>query len=489
MRPRTHLLTAVIGLALLPAAAGAAISDQIDYGTNAAVAWDAGYTGTGQTVAVIDSGTDARHYWFGGQVTPEACFTGLIEDSAMHPTCPGLGTTAEDVLRPGPQFGPGAAMPPRWGWGISDAAWDRAKTYHGTHVSGIVAGSQTRILGVRIGRRGIAPDANIMAINAFSVNNDGGAGAGAHDVAEALRWVNAQRGAYRIAAVNLSWANDGEAAGNEDRLCRDRRALERDPQVKVRDAINQLLANGIPVVAAAGNFGGTRVPFPACLPNVIAVGATNIDTDDEQVSSSTPSSSRLTVLAPGTSIVGPELDGTIRSSDGSSFAAPIVSAAIAMYKQKYPDATLAKITRALKTTGKPIAVGPGIQRRVLRINEFLGIKRGPAGAVDKSCIHIEFQPADNRTGEHDAFVRLTCAPTARRPGKLVVSVVGPETDLEREYTDIPITDRSYYANNLVKFGVPRFRSEPGSYRTCYSLYGPEDTIWPILSDCREDDVG
>lgn len=486
MKPSAPLAIAILGLALLPTVASGAASDTVDYGTNAAIAWNAGYTGEGQTVAVIDSGTDARHPWFHGQVASEACFTGPAQ-GVWRPTCPGLGTTAEDVLQSGPMFGPGAAAPPRWGWNITASGWDAAKSYHGTHVAGVVAGSPSWLLGFRIGRRGIAPDANLLAINAFSVNADGEGGGGrAKDVAAALRWVNAQRDTHRIAAVNLSWSNS-ESAGNEDRLCRDAKALAASGHSETRDAINELVANGIPVVAASGNDGGTRVGFPACLPNVIAVGAINTDTGD--VSASTPSSKQIAVLAPGTSIVGPRLDATIESANGSSYAAPMISAAIAMFKQKYPDATPSMIRGRLNKTGEKVAVGPGITRRALRVDQFLGIKPAPTGKVNTSCIHLEFQAADNVSHKHDAFARLTCAPTATAPSKLVVRVAGPQIDESREYTNIPIAEPSYYANSLVRFGVPRFDSDPGSYRTCYTLYGTQDQLWPIASDCREDTVG
>ena len=55
-RRRTLLITTLV-LGLAPAVAHAGpISDQVDYGLKATTAWDAGYTGEGQTIAVIDTG-------------------------------------------------------------------------------------------------------------------------------------------------------------------------------------------------------------------------------------------------------------------------------------------------------------------------------------------------------------------------------------------------------------------------------------------------
>jgi len=43
--------------------------------TRADVAWSDGYRGTGQTVAVIDTGVDRTHPFFTGKVVAEACFS------------------------------------------------------------------------------------------------------------------------------------------------------------------------------------------------------------------------------------------------------------------------------------------------------------------------------------------------------------------------------------------------------------------------------
>jgi len=491
-RRRTPLLLATLAVCLAPAVAHAGpISDQVDYGLKATTAWDAGYTGEGQTIAVIDTGTDARHPWFNGQVVSEACFTSMPQKD-LRPTCPGLGTYGSDPLVKGPVYGPGAAMPPSSGWGLTPEQWAKARTYHGTAVAGIAAGGQQFAFGYRIGRRGIAPDADVIAVNAFAVQTDGQGAGSPPDLLASLQWVNEQRAQHNIAVVNLSWTYE-DIGGDSGPCDADAKLNRKGGAAAVRDAINELVANGVTVVAAAGNHGGTAVGFPACLSNVIAVGGTDTDNGGLYVGKAdgtgTPASTQLTVLAPATRITGPRPGGTSKAATGTSYAAPLVSGAIALYKQKYPSATPQMIRNALKTSGPTILVRPGIRRRVLQVDDFLDLKPGPIGAVNESCLHLAFQPAEGRPAERDAFVRLTCAPAKRRPGKLVITVTGPNTDVVRAYTDVPLADTSYYANRLVKFGVPRFRPEPGLYQTCYLLYGTEDKIYPLASSCREDEVG
>src|SRR5262249_36845606 len=61
----------------------------------APLAWNAGLTGAGQAVAILDTGVDADHPFLAGKVVREACFSGSGD-------CPNGGRFDE---------GPGAARP------------------------------------------------------------------------------------------------------------------------------------------------------------------------------------------------------------------------------------------------------------------------------------------------------------------------------------------------------------------------------------------
>ncbi len=66
--------------------------------------------------------------------------------------------------------------------------------------------------------------------------------------------------------------------------------------VGLNAAIDYAAANGVVLIAAAGNDGGTIVSCPAANPHVIAVGATRFDA---QVSYYSNHGSELDVVAPG----------------------------------------------------------------------------------------------------------------------------------------------------------------------------------------------
>ena len=108
-------------------------------GANAA--WSAGYTGSGQTVAILDSGVDKNHTFLAGKVVSEACYSSNTATSAS--VCPG-----------------GAAESTAANSGLNCPVTVNGCA-HGTNVAGIAAGKGTSFSGV-------AKDANIIAIQMFS---------------------------------------------------------------------------------------------------------------------------------------------------------------------------------------------------------------------------------------------------------------------------------------------------------------------------------
>ncbi len=94
---------------------------------NAPDAWNAGWDGTGQVIAVLDTGVDKIHPFLAGKVVAEACY-----DSSPLSTCPnGLDTDTSD----------GAGVPCTFA----------PDCYHGTHVAGIAAGNGSDFDGIARG--------------------------------------------------------------------------------------------------------------------------------------------------------------------------------------------------------------------------------------------------------------------------------------------------------------------------------------------------
>ncbi|MBL8145059.1 MAG: S8 family serine peptidase, partial [Anaerolineae bacterium] len=289
-------------------------------------AWAAGYDGTGQTVAVLDTGAQADHPFLNGKVVSEACFSS--QSGFTYTLCP-FGGTAET--------GPGSASP-----AICVARGIGSGCSHGTHVSGIAAGSNGSVGGQPI--NGIARGANLIEIIVFSeVRNATTCGgpstcalAYTSNIISGLQRTYDLRGAYSIASANIS-IGGGQFSG----FC--------DTQ-SIKASIDQLKGVGIATVIASGNDSFTNsVSFPACVSSAVSVGATN---DADVVASFSNSGPQLDLLAPGVAITSSVIGGGYESWGGTSMAAPHVAGAWAILNQCNPNATVDQVLAALVNTGQ-----------------------------------------------------------------------------------------------------------------------------------------
>ena len=107
-------------------------------------AWNSGYSGAGQAVAVLDTGVEKNHPLLAGKVVSEACYSSNYPQYGVTSVCPG-GVTESTAS------GSGAPCT-----GIDSCS-------HGTHVAGIVAGKN----GPSNAPAGVAKDANIIAMQVF----------------------------------------------------------------------------------------------------------------------------------------------------------------------------------------------------------------------------------------------------------------------------------------------------------------------------------
>ncbi len=103
--------------------------------------WASGFTGSGQVVAVLDTGVDSAHPFLAGKVVEEACFTS--NRVAGSGNCPN-GTST--------QTGAGSGVP---------CTFAASGCRHGTHVAGIAAGQGSSFSGVARG-------ANVMSVQVFT---------------------------------------------------------------------------------------------------------------------------------------------------------------------------------------------------------------------------------------------------------------------------------------------------------------------------------
>ena len=130
--------------------------------------------------------------------------------------------------------------------------------------------------------------------------------------------------------------------------------------------ISLCVAAGVIVVAAAGNHrqrGNPRI-YPGALDEVITVAATTRDDQPTRKSSAGP---QVFIAAPGSGILTTGLHNNYRTMEGTSFAAPLVTAAITLALSVRPHLSVADIREALRSTvddvsrkGKTEDLGYGI---------------------------------------------------------------------------------------------------------------------------------
>ncbi len=292
--------------------------------------WSMGYTGSGQTVAVLDTGVAATHPFLNGHVVAQACYSG--SGSTSNSNCPNGQIS---------QTGTGAASP-----SVCFSKTGNEACAHGTHVSGIAAGYQSTSFS------GVAPNANIIGVNVFSSD----LGAYDSDIISGLNYVYGLRTTYSIAAVNMSFGDFGRGSIS---TC--------DTVLSSMTSMFQTLKSaGIAAVVADGNDrSDSKLSFPACISTAVSVGASSdLDT---RADFSNISLAVQKLFAPGVSITSSvpvgsvaDVSGTgFAAWDGTSMAAPFITGAFAVYRQFSPSASVDTILNRFRTTGRPIYIPPG----------------------------------------------------------------------------------------------------------------------------------
>ncbi|WP_257003747.1 proprotein convertase P-domain-containing protein [Streptomyces sp. SA15] len=293
----------------------------------------AGKTGTGATVAVLDTGVEAGHAFLGGRVTDQACFSVNNVELGVSSLCPN-GQEAQE--------GTGAADTAQSACASLSGACD-----HGTHVAGIAAGNGQGVAGAPL--RGVAPGANIAAVQVFSLfDNDAYCGAGGSPCV--LSYSSSQmKGlekvlAWKSAGKPIVAANMSLGAGRFTAPC------DLDPR---KGIVDRLWSANVATVIAAGNNGHTdAVAAPGCVSSAVTVGSTS---DDDQLSAFSNRGTLLDLLAPGNAVTSSVSGGAFAAKNGTSMAAPHVAGALAVLKQTYPTEGIDSLVSLLATSGTPIS--------------------------------------------------------------------------------------------------------------------------------------
>ncbi len=278
----------------------------------------AGFSGAGQTIAVVDTGVDYTVADLGGGSFPNTKVVG------------------------GKDFGDG-----------DDDPMDCEG--HGTSVAAVAAGPT-----------GVAPAAKIVALKVAKTSKC--AEADDSVILDAINWAITNRATYGISVINLSFGSS-PTDGLDQGYC------DADNPHYVT-AIETAAAAGIAFVASAGNDAlSNAIATPACVSSAVSAGAVyplsyasvswaddnggTLCTDQPAVPDGivcfSDSASNLTLLAPGAFWYVATKGGGAPEFDGTSAAAPAVSGALALLRQAHPSLGPAAAAALLRTTGRTIA--------------------------------------------------------------------------------------------------------------------------------------
>lgn len=205
---------------------------------------------------------------------------------------------------------------------------------HGTHVATTVAGSTY----------GVAKKAKIVAVRVLG-NDGSGTTAG---VIAGVDWITANHVASSVANVSLG----GGASTTLD------------------NAVSRSIASGVTYSIAAGNSGALASSYsPARVATAITVGATTSTDARATYSNHGPT---VDLFAPGSAITAGwnTSDSATYTGNGTSFAAPHVSGAAAVYLTNHPGASPAAVASALvngATSNVLTGVGTGSPNKLLKL--------------------------------------------------------------------------------------------------------------------------
>lgn len=241
----------------------------------------------------------------------------------------GVGVAVMDTgISPHPDFGNRVI-------GFADMVNRRPDPYddcgHGSHICGIIGGSGALSEGRYCG---MAPECNLIVLKVLDRKGNGYAS----DVLAGIDWLLNRKEKLGIRILNISVGSGGKKNQGEDSAL-----------VK---GVNRAWDAGLVVVVAAGNNGPGRMTIttPGISRKVITVGCSD---DNREIlvggkrmvdySGRGPTAACICkpdVVAPGSSIVScAGRNGKYAIKSGTSMSTPIVSGAIALLLEKYPDMT------------------------------------------------------------------------------------------------------------------------------------------------------
>ena len=200
------------------------------------------------------------------------------------------------------------------------------------------------------------------------------------------------------------------------------------------------------IVASAGNGGAGWVSYPASSDYTIAVSS--VDSSNAFSSRFSQYGAEIDFAAPGETIILPTsntgADNTITLTDGTSFSAPYVSAAIANILTEHPNYTYDQVYNALKlnaedlgTAGKDTRYGWGSIS--FHVNKY----------ADLSISTPAVTAATTNWTNGDATIKATASSTAYNISSYKVDNGNTSTTTPSSWTSISSSAKSYNLSKTV----------------------------------------
>jgi hypothetical protein len=293
-----------------------------------------GFSGNGVRVAVLDTGVRLDHPDIAPSLIAQQCYT----QGNCAPSNSNNSANAADVSTSGSGAGSG----------------------HGTNVTGIITSD-----GI-VAPIGFAPASQIIAVRVLNGNNSGFVS----DWVAGLNWLIANHGTLQTDIINMSLGTftlyNGSCELN---------------QPSTHNAIQTLVQTyNVVVFASSGNQGNTTsISSPACLPSVLAVGATydsnlgrepdsgnysdsffgfpacfDADATLNTITCFTNSNAMVDILAPGRPIRSAGITSNTSTFSGTSQASPTGAGIAALLLEYAPYLTPTQVEQALENTGTPV---------------------------------------------------------------------------------------------------------------------------------------
>jgi type VII secretion-associated serine protease mycosin len=230
---------------------------------------------------------------------------------------------------------------------------------HGTTVAALIAGRNDDGRGVV----GLAPKAKILPVRVLNRDNRYD---DATTVANGVRWA-VDHGAR---VINMSLGGTGASEA-------------------LAEALDYAFDKDVVVVACTGNItppASTQVWYPAREPGVLAVAGLSRDGGDEPLWSGSITGPQTVLAAPAADLLGARPGGYWRVQ-GTSFAAPLVSATAALVRSRWPQMSAANVVNRLILTARDLGAAG-------RDDEYGFGAVDPVGALTAKVPNVDRNPLD-----------------------------------------------------------------------------------------------